>query len=366
MQLLLAAVLSLVLIVPQPAENAELPGSTRNARVARVMPTDAAERAKVTLTYLTGSMPDEQIKELAQVAPNVRIVRADNREAAMQHAATADAIDARLLNADLLAKATNVSWISIPSAGIERFLEIPGIRERQNITITNAKGVMGPAIADHVMGMLLSLTRQLPHYHAAQQKGEWVRGQTPHRAEALAGKTMLVVGIGGIGTEIAHRAHAFGMEIIATRRSDAPAPDYVTHVGKPDELKDLLPRADVIAICVPLTPETEGLFDEAMFKHVKQGSYLINIARGQVVRTDAMIAALKDGRLAGAGLDVTDPEPLPKGHELWSMTNVVITPHIAASGEISDQRRWALTKENIRRFGAGEPLLNCIDVAAGY
>jgi phosphoglycerate dehydrogenase-like enzyme len=366
MQLLLAAILACSLVLPQPAESTELPGSTRNARIARALPTDSAERARVTLTFLTSSISDEQVKELAEVAPNVRIVRAPSRDAALEHAASADAIDGRLLNAELLAKATRVSWISIPSAGIERFLEIPGIRERENLTITNAKGVMGPAIADHVMGMLLSLTRQLPHYHAAQQKGEWARGQTPHRAEALAGKTMLVVGIGGIGGEIAHRAHAFGMEIIATRRSDAPVPPYVTHVGKPGELKDLLPRADVIAICVPLTPETEGLFDEAMFKHVKQGSYLINIARGQVVKTDAMIAALKDGRLAGAGLDVTDPEPLPEGHELWSMSNVVITPHVAASGEISDQRRWALLKENIRRFGAGEPLLNCIDVAAGY
>jgi phosphoglycerate dehydrogenase-like enzyme len=177
---------------------------------------------------------------------------------------------------------------------------------------------------------------------------------------------MLIVGIGGIGSEIAQRAHAFGMRIIATRRSDTPAPDYVERVGKPNELAAMLPEADVVAICVPLTSETENLFDDAMIRRMKPGAYVINIARGRIINTDALIAALKEGRLAGAALDVTDPEPLPAGHALWSAPNVLITPHIAADGELTDQRWWALYKENLRRFGAGEPLLNCVDVQAGY
>lgn len=128
----------------------------------------------------------------------------------------------------------------------------------------------------------------------------------------------------------------------------------------------MVKEADVVAICVPLTTETEHLFDAGMFEAMKRGSYVINIARGKVIDTQALMAALKDGRVAGAALDVTDPEPLPPGHALWKMPNVIITPHVAADGELTDQRWWALYKENMRRFGAGEPLLNCVDVKAGY
>jgi phosphoglycerate dehydrogenase-like enzyme len=214
----------------------------------------------------------------------------------------------------------------------------------------------------------LSLTRRLPEYRDAQLKKQWGGGDRDGgpQAVALQGRTMLVVGIGGIGSEIAKRAHGFGMRVIATRRSDTPPEPFVERVGKPDELAAMLVEADVVAICVPLTKETEKLFDATMIGRMKKGSYLINIARGKIVDTDALIAALKDGRIAGAALDVTDPEPLPADHPLWTAPNVLITPHVAADGELTEERWWALYKENIRRFGAGEPLLNCVDVAAGY
>jgi len=348
------------------AQPPELPGSDKNARIARVLPADGAEREKVTLTFLAMGLSDEQIAEAGSVAPNVRIVRVTSRDEAMEHAADADGADGRLITPEFLAKASRLCWVHSPSAGVERLVALPGVQERADLVVTNARGVHGPAIADHAMGMLLSLTRQLPHYHDAQERGEWSREAPKSEAIALQGRTMLVVGIGGIGSEIAQRAHAFGMRIIATRRSDTPAPDYVERVGKPRELAAMLPEADVVAICVPLTSETENLFDDAMIRRMKPGAYIINIARGRIIDTDALIAALKDGRIAGAALDVTDPEPLPAGHALWSAPNVLITPHIAADGELTDQRWWALYKENLRRFGAGEPLLNCVDVAAGY
>jgi len=355
------------LVCAQPAtDSPELPGSLRNARIARAVPADPAERAKAPLTFLASGLTDEQLAELKIVAPDVRIVLAASREDALQHAPAADGADGRLLSTEFLGKAPNLAWVHSSSAGVERLLAIPGVREKGSLVMTNARGVHGPAIADHAMGMLLNLTRQLPHYHDLQDKGKWSREDPPRRPIALAGRTMLVVGIGGIGTEIARRAHGFGMRIIATRRSDTPAPGFVERLGKPDQLSAMLPEADVIAICVPLTTETERLFDEAMFRAVKPGAYLINIARGRVIDTTAMTAALKDGRLAGAGLDVTDPEPLPADHALWSMPNVLVTPHVAAEGELTDQRWWALYKENVRRFGAGEPLLNCVDVEAGY
>jgi phosphoglycerate dehydrogenase-like enzyme len=122
----------------------------------------------------------------------------------------------------------------------------------------------------------------------------------------------------------------------------------------------------VVAICVPLTPETTGLINADAFAAMKPGAYLINIARGRIVDTDALVAALESGRLAGACLDVTDPEPLPPGHPLWRQPNVIITPHVAADAELTDERHWQLFRENMRRFGAGEPLLNCVDKTVGY
>jgi phosphoglycerate dehydrogenase-like enzyme len=217
------------------------------------------------------------------------------------------------------------------------------------------------------MAMLLQLTRNLRYYAERQKTGEWRdEGETPWPSSALAGRTMLVVGLGGIGTEIAQRAHGFGMKVIATRRSDSPSPEFVERVGKPDELAAMLPEADVVAIAVPLTAETDGLFNDQLFNAMKPGAILINIARGRIVNTDALVAALTSGRLAGACLDVTDPEPLPSDHGLWKMPQVVITPHIAADADLTSDRRRVLVRENIRRFSACEPLLNVVDKKVGY
>jgi phosphoglycerate dehydrogenase-like enzyme len=156
------------------------------------------------------------------------------------------------------------------------------------------------------------------------------------------------------------------MTITAIRRSDATSPDFIEHVGKPDEMLAILPQADVVAVCVPLTAETEGMFNEAAFNAMKPGAVLINISRGRIVDTDALVTALNNGRLSGACLDVTDPEPLPADHVLWKMPTVVITPHVAADASVTDDRRQVLLRENLRRFSAGEPLLNVVDKKAGY
>jgi phosphoglycerate dehydrogenase-like enzyme len=218
-----------------------------------------------------------------------------------------------------------------------------------------------------VFAMLLALTRDLPVHLAGRAEGAWNReGSGVLRPVVLQGRTLLVVGLGSIGTEIARRGQGFGMHVIATRRTDAPSPSFVEHVGKPEELLALLPRADVVAIALPLTDETKGLFGPEAFAAMKPSSYLVNIGRGRIVDTDALLASLESGHLAGACLDVTDPEPLPSGHPLWSFPNVVITPHVSSEGEITDERHWELMRENLRRFDAGEPLLNVVDKRAGY
>lgn len=336
-------------------------GSDRGARVAFAMP----EGARAELVFLAGGLSDEQIAELGAVAPNVRVVRAGSRAEAMEQAGRVHGADGRFATPEFVAGAPNLVWVQSPSAGVDRYLGNRALMESDRIVLTNMRAVHGPAIADHAMAMLLTLTRNMPVHLRNQREGRWGSDDSD-RGVALEGKTMFVVGLGGIGTEIARRAHGFGMRVIGSRRSDAPSPAFVERVGRPAELLEMLPEADVVAIALPLTPETEGLLDERAFAAMKEGSYLINIARGAIVDTDALVAALERGRLAGACLDVTDPEPLPAGHALWAMENVVITPHTAGTAELTGERWWTLYKENVRRFGAGEPLLNTVDKAAGY
>jgi phosphoglycerate dehydrogenase-like enzyme len=343
-----------------PAAREEL-GSTRNSRVALA---DAAKEAEIL--YVGGRFTREQQDELARIAPRLRIVLNPTPEQLLALAPQARAIDARYATDEFLARAPKLVWIQAMSAGVERLVSRPSIAGNDRIVLTNQRGASGPAIADHAFAMLLALTRNLRGEFEAQAAARWSRDEPATRPIALADKTMLVVGLGGIGSEVAQRAHGFGMHVIATRRSDTPSPDWVEQVGRPDELLTLLPRADVVVICVPLTKETEHLFDERAFAAMRPGSYLVNVARGRIVDTAALVHALESGRLVGACLDVTDPEPLPKESPLWAMRNVVITPHVASDAEISEQRSWALLKENLRRFAAGEPLLNVVDVKAGY
>lgn len=346
--------------------NADSIGSLRNARVAFPIPQGAAPADRPKLTFFAGSMTDIEQATIEKLAPNVTLVTGLSRDAATARAAEADGIDARIMSPAFLEKATKLVWVHSPSAGVDRFIAMDGIAKNDKIVLTNSRAAHGPAIADHAMAMLLTLTRNLRYYEAEQGKSRWTRGATPAPSFALQDRTMLVVGIGGIGTEIAQRAHGFGMKVIATRRTDTPAPDYVARVGKPADLLSMLPEADVVAVCVPLTPETEHMFNAEAFAAMKPGSYLINIARGKVIDTDAMLAALKSGQLAGACLDVTEPEPLPADHPLWKQPNVIITPHVASDATLTDERIEALVIENIRRFGAGEPLLNVVDKQAGY
>ena len=340
---------------------AEQIGSLRNSRVAIPI-----EGRTDPLVYLAGEIEAAQLDELKSIAPNVQIISGLSRQTALQHSAEAHGIDVRVLSPELLESAPNLVWVQALSAGVDRYITIKPLVENDRIVLTNMRPVHGPAIADHAMAMLLQITRNLRFYGEQQKLGKWSEDETPWPSTALADRTMLIVGLGGIGTELAQRAHAFGMTIIAIRRTDSPSPEFVKHVGKPDELLAMLPEADVVAVCVPLTADTKGMLNDAAFKAMKPGAVLINISRGQVVDTDALLAALNDGRLAGACLDVTDPEPLPPDHPLWNLPNVIITPHVAADAPVTDERRWALLRENMRRFSAGEPLLNVVDKQAGY
>lgn len=335
-------------------------GSTRNSVVAIPMTGGAQE-----LVYLTTGMSDEHLADIAELAPNITIVSGLDRETAVAHAGRADGVDAHLLSSAFLEAAPDLRWAQSWSAGVERYLRIPELMARDEIVLTNMKGMYGPVIAEHVFAMMLSMTRDLEFYMDAGRRGVWERGDGSAMG-ALHGRTMLVVGLGGIGSEIAMRAHAFGMRVLATVRIERPAPPYVDVLGTAKDLNDLLPEADVVVLAVPLTDETRHMINRETLGMMKDGAWLANISRGMVVDTDALVEALDSGTVGAAFLDVTDPEPLPEGHPLWGRDNVLITPHVAARAELSADRRWALMRENMRRFSAGEPLLNVVDKEVGY
>jgi len=335
-------------------------GSTRNS-VAAIPTAELPD----PLVYLTSDMSEERLASIRGAAPNVTIIGGLDRESALEHAGQAHGADAHLLTSTFLKAAPRLRWAQSGSAGVDRYITIPELMARDEVVLTNMKGMYGPVIAEHVFAMMLSHTRNLPHYLDAGRRGAWDRGSASAMT-ALQGRTMLVVGLGGIGSEIAMRADAFNMRVLATARTERPAPPYVDVLGTGPDLDELLPQADVVVLAVPLTDETRGMIDRETIARMKDGAWLVNIARGAVVDTDALVEALDAGKLGAAFLDVTDPEPLPEGHALWNRDNVLITPHVAARAELSGERRLALMLENMRRFGAGEPLLNVVDKAAGY
>jgi phosphoglycerate dehydrogenase-like enzyme len=257
-------------------------------------------------------------------------------------------------------------WLHSLTAGVDRCSEVD-IRRFDERLVTNSKRLMGPNIAEHTIAMLMSLARNFPAMHRAQAERRWDRSVTGDmRFGEVAGKTLLVAGLGGIGTEVARRAHGLGMRVIATRNSSRSGPEFVDYVGLADELEELAGRADVIVNALPLTDDTRDLFDQAFFAASKPGAIFLSIGRGGSTVTEDLIAALRSGQLYGAGLDVTDPEPLPPESPLWTLPNVIITPHLSGAGVGSLGRMLLVAEENLRRYVAGEKLLNAVDMAAGY
>jgi phosphoglycerate dehydrogenase-like enzyme len=278
--------------------------------------------------------------------------------------ATADATIG-VCSPEILQKATHLQWIQWTAAGVDRCVQQPLMHEH-HVLLTNLQRTMGPSMAEHVVGMMLALSRHFGYFFTQQQQGHWARdGTTPELAD-LDGKTVLVVGLGGIGTEVARRAHALGMRVIATRASGRNGPDYVSYVGLPDELLKLAKDADLVVNCTPLTPQTTGIFNREFFATLKPGAYFISVGRGRSTVTADLIAALGSGHLAGAGLDVVDPEPLPADSPLWHLPNVIITPHVSADTAVSQEQRNLVLVENLRRYAAGEPMLSVVDIERGY
>ncbi len=307
---------------------------------------------------------DHEIESLRQVMPDTEFVVVQSTAEALNHVADADAI-VGFCNENLIAAANDLVWVQIYSAGAERCLAADAIASG-SVILTNMQKMSSPVIGEHAIAMMLSLARRLPTFAKKMHDGEWMDEATlVSSMMPVAGKTLLVVGLGGIGTAAAKRGAALGMRVVATRNSSRDGPDFVDYVGLSSELLQLAGEADVIINALPLTATTRGLLDEEFFAATKKGAFFINVGRGATVDTTALTAALTSGHLGGAGLDVTEPEPLPAGHPLWQLENVIITPHVAGAGGERD-RHLALARENLRRYAAGERLLNVVRPERGY
>lgn len=355
-----------VLRIGEPARTrlseTEFLGSLRGGRVAIPMPADEPRE----VVFFGGSLDETTRRELSEAVPNLRLVLGLSRDEALARAGEAHGIDARYASSEFFRAAPNLRWVQSMSAGVDRYVAIEELARDDDIVLTNMKTAHGPTIADHCFAMLLSLTRDLESCAQARRDKAWRREGSGKETVSLDGKTLLVCGLGGIGTQVAKRGKGFGMHVLGTVRTLRPAPDFVDELHPGDDLDELLPRADVVAICLPLTDETGGLFNAGALARMKPGSILINVGRGKIVDSDALLAALKGGHLAGACLDVTDPEPLPSEHPLWDAPNLVLTPHVSGRAETTTERRTILLRENLRRFAAGEPLVNVVDKQAGY
>ena len=335
---------------------------------------DAGLREGATATRdFEGWRPAEKIvvRAFADLATSLQAEFADVRFVAVTSPADAvlEVIGADALigfcDGEIIDAADRLVWVQIFSAGAERCVAVDAVAKGE-VLLTNMQKMSSPIIGEHAIAMMLSLTRGLTQQAKSMSSGDWNRSVGDELGMmSVDGKTLLVVGLGGIGNAAAKRAAALGMRVVATRNSSRSGPDYVDYVGLSDELFELAAQADVIINALPLTPQTEGLFDSTFFDTAKSGVIFVNVARGRSVVTDDLVDALKDGRVAAAGLDVTDPEPLPSEHPLWQMPNVIITPHIAWYGSNFERER-AIATENIRRYIQGDALLNVVDPTRGY
>jgi phosphoglycerate dehydrogenase-like enzyme/glyoxylase-like metal-dependent hydrolase (beta-lactamase superfamily II) len=302
-----------------------------------------------------------RLAELKRLAPEIEFIPVKTAEDAAKEAEDADAV-VGFCSPDIVKNGKKLRWIQVSHEGVENDV-FPELRSN-SVVLTNTQRTYSPQVADQALALLLALTRGIRHTIPSQLEGVW-RKPSPMPGE-LQSKTMLLVGLGGNGTQISRRAHAFGMRVMAIDPKDIERPAFVFSLDKPERLNERLHQADVVIIDCPLTNETRGLIGEEQLKAMKKTAYLINVARGGIVQTAALARALENKLIAGAGMDVADPEPLPEGHPLWKMPNVVISPHIGPLSDGRQDRQWRLFRENIRRFVAGEALLGVVDKEKGF
>ncbi len=328
--------------------------------------------SKITVVADTPIPAPQQAQVEAVLAPyDGRFVNGlprDNQdEKTRQLLAQAEVMYIYGMSAERLRLATRLKWMHLPFVGVNRLLAVPEVAQSE-ITLTNARGIIARPVADQVLAFMLSFARQLRPQWEAQSRHEWFFGSMRDggKIDQLADQTLGLIGYGEIGQHIAKRAKAFDMRVIATRTNPKPGAPYLDEALSQAELPRLLAEADFVIVTAPLTPQTAGMLGREQFAQMKPSAYLINIARGPLVRQAELVEALRAGQIAGAGLDVFEQEPLPADSPLWDLPNVLITPHTAGMFKRLEADTVAFFCQNLERYLKGEPLENVVDKERGY
>lgn len=295
--------------------------------------------------------------------PQVDFVMAQTAQEIAEKAADAEAAMGPF-DSSQLAAAPNLRWIQSASAGVEWTGRVPELADR-DITVCNTRGAHATTIAEHTMGMLVFLTRRFDLLYDRQKRHEW--GVPPGaRLVGLVGLRMGIIGLGNIGRQIAKRAAAFEMDVIAVDAQAVEKPDYVSDLQLLDGMPALLRESDVVVVTVPITPQTRGMLGPEELTLLKEDAFFIVISRGGIIDEPTLVRMLKEGKLAGAALDVAATEPLPANDPLWDAPNLLITPHSSPTSVQTKANVIGIVRENLRRFLAGEPLQNKVNVKLGY
>jgi phosphoglycerate dehydrogenase-like enzyme len=305
-------------------------------------------------------------------------LRRDFPQVEVVHRASYDGVESDLRDAEVLvtfnlrpeqfAHAVRLRWIHAPAAAVHQLL-FPELVQR-DVLLTNAREVHGPVVAEHVIALIFALAKRVHQAVRFQQKHVWgqeAMWRERPRPRELAGATLGLIGLGCIGRHVAKSGAALGMRVIAVREHpERPKPDGIQEVLASSQLETLLERSDYVVLAAPLTPATRGLINASRLARMKPDACLINVGRGPLVDEPALAAALRQGRIGGAALDVFENEPLPADSPLWDLEDLLITPHTAGMTEKLWERHYALLSENLRRYLAHQPLLAVVDKQKGY
>ena len=322
---------------------------------------------KMLLAFRPGELSDHKIAEIEKLSPGYEILHSDDR-AEIEASLDQIEIAARFFPPELASQAPNLKWFQQWPVGADWLMGYPAAVEHPFV-LTNGRGIQSDCICEHIFGLLLFHARKFDQTYPAQKMGEWQNQWTPERMGTfyeLSGKTIVVIGLGAIGSRVVTVAKAFKMKVIGVRRHpEMPAAEVDRLVGV-SHLNDVLPLADFVVLSLPLTHQTLGLIGEAQFRLMKSTAILVNISRGPIIQEGKLIQALQEGRIAGAGLDTFEKEPLESESPLWALDNVVLTPHSAGVTPDHFERGLAIFMENLKGYMAGQPLKNVVDKAAGY
>jgi phosphoglycerate dehydrogenase-like enzyme len=313
---------------------------------------------------IAGRSDEKDIAALRGENPGVEFVTAPHHGQGLLDALEdADALYIHTVTPEMLRAAKKLRWVQSQGAGVEWIWNVPELAERDDITLCNTRGAHAQTIAEHAFGLLLSMTRCLPELLSAQKEHAWKK---PSRPVGLSGMTLGVIGLGRIGSAVAQRGHGFDMRVIGVDTNDVPRASYFERFWRLDQLSALLAEADVVVVATPLTPETRGMIGATQLAQMKAGAFLLVVSRGGIVDENALVASLKEGHLAGAGLDVTAIEPLPSDSPLWDAPNLYVTPHCSGASRQTTEGAWKIFAENAERFVRGEALENVVDKRRGY